>query len=185
MTNELTGRRIAFLTANEGVEQVELTRPWSALEGAGATPILISPATGEVRAFNHLDRADTFDATVASADARVDDFDGLVLPGGVANPDQLRTDEASVRLIAAFVEAGKPIAVICHGPWTLIEANVVRGRTITSWPSLHTDLRHAGAIWVDEEVVVCTAGPNTIVSSRKPDDLDAFVREMISAFASA
>ena len=184
MSNELSGRRIAFLTANEGIEQVELTSPWAAVEGAGGTAVHIAPETGDVQAFNHLDKGDVFEATVASQDARPDDYDGLVLPGGVANPDQLRTDEASVTLIKAFVDAGKPVAVICHGSWTLIEADVVRDRTITSWPSLRTDLGNAGANWVDQEVVVCTDGPNTIVSSRNPDDLDAFDRELVKAFAS-
>lgn len=184
MSNELAGRRIAFLTANEGIEQVELTSPWAAVEGAGGTGVHIAPETGDVQAFNHLDKGDVFRATVASQDARVDDYDGLVLPGGVANPDQLRTDDASVAFIEAFVAAGKPVAVICHGSWTLIEADVVRGRTITSWPSLRTDLTNAGANWVDQEVAVCTDGPNTIVSSRNPDDLDAFDRELVKAFAS-
>lgn len=178
----LTGRRIAFMTANEGVEQVELTEPWEAVEGAGATPTLIAPDVGKVQAFNHLDRSDTFEATVATADAEPDDYDGLVLPGGVANPDQLRADADAVAFIAAFVDAGKPIAVICHGPWTLVEADVVRDRRLTSWPSLRTDIANAGGSWQDEEVVVCDDGPNTIVSSRKPDDLPAFIDEMLAAF---
>lgn len=185
MSNELSGRRIAFLTANEGVERIELTSPWAVIEDAGGTPVHVAPDAGDVQAFDHLDKADVFRATIASGDADAADFDGLVLPGGVANPDQLRMDDASIHLVEAFVAARKPIAVICHGPWSLIEADVVRGRTMTSWPSLQTDLRNAGAVWVDQEVAVCTEGPNTIVSSRKPDDLDAFNRELTAAFNGA
>ena len=174
--------RIAFLTANEGVEQVELTAPWDAVEAAGGRPVLVAPETGKVQGFNHLDKGDTFEATVAVGSADVGDFDGLVLPGGVANPDQLRMDAGAVRFVSAFVDAGKPIAVICHGPWTLVEADVVDGRTLTSWPSLRTDIENAGGEWRDEEVVVCENGPNTIVSSRKPDDLPAFIDRMLAVF---
>ena len=181
----LSGTKIAFLTANEGVEQIELTDPWRAVEEAGGKPVLISPETGDVQGFNHLDAADTFQATVATADADADDYVGLVLPGGVANPDQLRTDSAAVAFVQSFVEAGKPIAVICHGPWTLVEADVVRGRKLTSWPSVQTDLRNAGATWVDEQVVVCDNGPNVIVSSRKPDDLPAFTKTMVDVFSTS
>jgi protease I len=131
--------------------------------------------------FNHLDPGDCFEATIESSKADAAEFDALMLPGGVANPDQLRLDEASLRLIRGFVDEGKPIGVICHGPWTMIEADVVRGRTLTSWPSLQTDLRNAGATWVDTEVAVCDAGPGVIVSSRKPDDLGAFNREFVAA----
>lgn len=180
---DMAGRRVAFMTANEGVEQVELTQPWDAVERAGGQPILIAPDAGKVQAFNHLDPADTFEATVTTAAADVADYAGLVLPGGVANPDQLRTDAAAVALVEAFAEAGKPIAVICHGPWTLVEADMVRDRRLTSWPSLRTDITNAGGDWHDEEVVVCDNGPNTMVSSRKPDDLPAFVDEMLAAFA--
>ena len=176
--------RIAFLTANEGVEQVELTTPWDAVQSAGGQPVLIAPTTGQVQGFNHLDKGDTFEATVAVASANVSDFDALVLPGGVANPDQLRMDTDAVRFVSSFVDAGKPIAVICHGPWTLVEADVVNGRTLTSWPSLRTDIENAGGEWRDEEVVVCENGPNTIVSSRKPDDLPAFVDRMLAVFGS-
>jgi len=183
MSASLTNKTIAFLIANEGVEQVELTEPWKAVKDAGGTPMLISLEAGKAQAFNHLDKADQFDVDVAIADAKADNYDGLVLPGGVANPDQLRMDTLVVRFIRDIVEAGKPIAVICHGPWTLIEADVVRDRTITSWPSLQTDLRNAGANWVDEEVVVDTDGPNVIVSSRKPDDLKAFCGELVDQFA--
>jgi protease I len=184
MTN-LANHQIAFLTANEGVEQIELTAPWRAVEEAGGKPILIAPKRGTVRAFNHLDHGDDFHATVASAEASADAFAGLVLPGGVANPDQLRLDAPAISLVKDFVSQGKPIAVICHGPWTLIEANAVDGRRITSWPSLRVDLMNAGATWVDEPVVVCESGPNVLVSSRKPDDIPAFVQTFVDAFASA
>ena len=183
MAVSLSGKKIAVLTANEGVEQVELTDPWAAVEKAGGTPVLIAPKAGPVQAYHHLDKGDTFTATIASDAADVGEYEGLVLPGGVANPDQLRTDAHAVALIRRFFDQGKPVAVICHGPWTLIEADVVRGRSITSWPSLSTDLRNAGAIWVDEEVTVCTQGPNVLVSSRNPDDLPAFTAELVERFA--
>ena len=176
---ELDGRRVAFLTANEGVEQIELQRPWQAVEEAGGTPELIAPESGRVQAFNHLDKADRFDVTRAVGDSTADDYDALVLPGGVANPDNLRTREAAVEFVRSFFEAGKPVAAICHAPWTLIEAGVTRDRTLTSWPSLQTDLRNAGANWVDEEVVVDSG----LVTSRKPDDLDAFCAKMIEEIA--
>jgi len=178
MTNQLLGKRIAFLTANEGVEQVELTESLEAVLEAGGEADLIAPERGEVQAFNHLDKGDTFQAIeVGAADPA--DYDGLVLPGGVANPDQLRTSSDAVAFVHSFFEAGKPVGVICHGPWTLIEADVVRGRTMTSWPSLQTDLRNAGAEWVDEEVHV-DAG---LVSSRKPEDLEAFNAKIVEEFA--
>jgi len=180
MTGVLEGRRVAVMVANEGVEQVELTSPWEAIEGAGGEAVLVAPEKGEVAGFQHLDRGDTFLAQLSTADADVAEFDALVLPGGVANPDQLRTDDAAVELVRRFTEAGKPIAVICHGPWTLVEADVVRGRTITSWPSLQTDLRNAGAEWVDKEVSICEDGPNVLVSSRNPDDLPAFCDALVS-----
>ncbi len=185
MAGELEGRTIAFLCNNEGTEQVELTEPWKAVQEAGGTPRLVAPDSGQIQAFNHLDKADTFpvDVTVEAADAQ--SFDALVLPGGVANPDQLRMKPSAVQFAKAFFDAGKPVAVICHGPWTLIEADVVRGRTLTSWPSLQTDLRNAGANWVDEEVFVCPSGPNTLVSSRKPDDLKAFTQTLVEEFAKA
>lgn len=180
----LNGRKVAFLVANEGVEQVELTDPWQAVEDAGGTPVLIAPSTGGVQAFNHLDRGDVFEATLASPDASVDDYAGLVLPGGVANPDQLRTDDAAVALTKAFFDAGKPVAAICHGPWTLIEADVVVGRELTSWPSLRTDIENAGASWVDQSVKVCNCGPGLLVTSRNPDDLPNFNQAFIEAFSS-
>lgn len=182
MANSLQGKTIAFLVAPEGVEQVELTEPWQAVQQAGGTPRLVSTEAGKVQAFNHLDKADTFDVdeTVDAADPA--QYDALVLPGGVANPDFLRTQPQAVAFAKSFFAAGKPVASICHAPWTLVEADLVRGRTITSWPSLRTDLRNAGATWVDEEVVVCEAGPNVLISSRKPDDLKAFTGEMLDRF---
>ncbi|MFF0868507.1 type 1 glutamine amidotransferase domain-containing protein [Nonomuraea sp. NPDC003560] len=179
----LNGKTIAFLVAPEGVEQVELTEPWKAVKQAGGTPRLVSTSSGKIQAFNHLDKADTFtvDATVDDADPG--DFDALLLPGGVANPDFLRTVPQAVRFARAFFDAGKPVAAICHAPWTLVEADVVRGRTLTSWPSLQTDLRNAGATWKDQEAVVCTDGPNTLVTSRKPDDLKAFCQAATDAFS--
>ncbi|HEX7107554.1 MAG TPA: type 1 glutamine amidotransferase domain-containing protein [Acidothermaceae bacterium] len=183
--NALTGKTVAFLVANEGVEQVELTEPWRAVKQAGGTPKLIAPEDGEVQAFNHLDKGDTFDVDQSVGGASPDDFDALVLPGGVANPDRLRTDPAAVAFAKAFATSGKPIAVICHGPWTLVEAGVLKGRTITSWPSLRTDVRNAGGAWVDEEVHVDTSGPGPIVSSRKPDDLKAFCQELVEVLAAA
>ncbi|MCW2904390.1 MAG: protease [Streptosporangiaceae bacterium] len=181
MSTELQGKTVAFLVAPEGIEQVELTAPWRAVEEAGGTPRLISTESGRVQAFNHLEKADTFpvDSTVDVSD--VADFDGLVLPGGVANPDYLRLRPAAVAFAKGFFDAGKPVSAICHAPWLLIEADVVRGRTMTSWPSLRTDLRNAGANWVDEEVRVCTGGPNTLVTSRKPDDLKAFCQRTVEA----
>ncbi|MEV1007373.1 type 1 glutamine amidotransferase domain-containing protein [Streptomyces sp. NPDC049881] len=177
--------RIAFLVAPEGVEQVELTEPWRALTETGETPQLVSTKPGHIQAFKHLDHGDTFpvDRTVDQVTAK--DYDALVLPGGVANPDALRLDERAVAFAKGFFEAGKPVAAICHAPWTLIEADVVRDRTMTSWPSLRTDLRNAGAHWVDERVAVCTSGPNTLVTSRRPDDLPAFDEAMLNEFGKA
>ena len=178
MPGKLDGKRIAFLVAPEGIEQVELTEPWKAIEEAGGSPELISTDSGHVQAFNHLDKADTFpvDHTVDEAD--VSDYAGLVLPGGVANPDSLRMDENAVGFARAFFEQGKPVGAICHAPWTLVEADVLRGRTITSWPSLKTDIRNAGGTWVDEEVVV----DEGLVSSRNPDDLPAFCAKIVEEF---
>lgn len=175
MADQLQGKRIAILVANEGVEQVELTEPRKALEQAGAQVDLLAPEGGETQAFNHLDKADRFPVDRPVSDADPADYDGLMLPGGVANPDNLRMHDDAVRFVAHFVNAGKPIAAICHAPWTLIQAGAVKGRTMTSWPSLQTDLRNAGATWVDEEVVV----DQGLVTSRCPDDLPAFNAKMI------
>jgi protease I len=182
MGKTLQGKTVAFLVAPEGVEQVELTEPWQAVQDAGGTSRLVSTDAGSIQAFNHLDPADTFDVdeTVDSADPAA--YDGLVLPGGVANPDFLRTRPAAVAFAKGFATSGKPIAAICHASWTLIEADVVRGRRLTSWPSLQTDLRNAGADWVDEEVVVDESGPGVLISSRKPDDLKAFCGEVVARF---
>jgi protease I len=183
MTEELNGVRVAFIVANEGIEEIELTEPWTAVLDAGGSPQLIAPKPGEAQAMNHLDKAGKYSVDGTTKEVRVDDFDAVVLPGGVANPDQLRLDQPAVGFLAAMVDAGKPVAAICHGPWTLIEADVVRGRTLTSWPSLRTDITNAGGHWVDEEVQVCTNGPATLVTSRKPDDLKAFCQELVTVFA--
>ena len=177
--SDLKGKKIAILTANEGVEKVEYTEPRKALEDAGATVEHIATEKGEVQLFEHLDKADTVKADKATSDVSADDYDALMLPGGVANPDNLRTDSDAVKFVQGFVNAGKPIAAICHAPWTLIEADAVKGRTLTSWPSLQTDLKNAGANWVDQEVVT----DNGLVTSRKPDDIPAFNRKMIEEFA--
>jgi protease I len=179
MTEQLSGKTVAFVVAPEGVEQVELTEPWKAVQSAGGTPRLVSTQSGTVQGFNHLDKGDTFDVDVTVDDADVSRFDGLVLPGGVANPDALRLDKGAVEFIRAFFDAQKPVAAICHAPWTLIEADVVRDRTLTSWPSLQTDLRNAGATWVDEEVVEDA----NLVTSRKPDDLPAFCDRLVASYA--
>jgi protease I len=185
MANELQGKRVAFITSMEGIEQAELTSPWEAVQTAGGEPVLVAPESGSIEAYDHLDKADTFPVDVTTSAADVGQFDGLVLPGGVANGDQLRTDAAAVELIRAFFDSGRPVAVICHGPWPIVEADRVRGRTLTSWPSLQTDFRNAGGTWVDREVQVCTGGPNTLVSSRKPDDLNAFNATLVETFSGA
>jgi len=182
MPSELSGLRIAFLTANEGVEQAELTVPWQAVKQAGGTPELLAPSTGKVQAYKHLDKADAFDAHRSVRDADPLDYSALVLPGGVANADQLRTAPAAVTFAERMFEMGKPAAVICHGPWLLVEADLVRGRTLTSWPSLATDIRNAGGNWTDAEVQLCTTGPNTLITSRKPDDLPAFCDQLTEVF---
>ncbi len=179
MAGELEGKKIAILTADEGVEQVELEQPRQAVEDAGAEVELISPGGDQVQGFDHLDKGDTFTADRKVADASASDYDGLLLPGGVANPDQLRMDEDAVGFVRDFFEAGKPVAAICHAAWTLVEAGVVEGRTLTSFPSVKTDIRNAGGEWVDEEVVV-DAG---LVTSRNPDDLPAFNAKAIEEFA--
>jgi protease I len=183
MANELHGRRIAFMIANEGVEQIELTKPWQAVRNAGGTPELLAPEPGMAQAFNHLDKADSFPVDRAIGDADPVGYDALVLPGGVANPDQLRTVPAAVAFAKSMFGAGKPAAVICHGPWTLVEADLVRDRTLTSWPSLQTDIRNGGGTWVDTEVQVCTAGTNVLVTSRRPSDLPAFCKRLVEEFS--
>ncbi len=178
MTQSLEGKRIAFL-ATDGVEQSELEQPWHELQKAGATVELLSVHKGAIQAVRHMDKGDTFEVDRLVGDADASDYDGLVLPGGVANPDTLRANDKAVRFVRQFFEQSKPVAAICHGPWTLIEADVVRGRTITSWPSLKTDVKNAGGQWVDEEVHV----DQGLVTSRKPDDLPAFCAKAIEEFA--
>jgi protease I len=178
MANELQGKHIAFLFT-EGAEQVEVTEPLEAVKNAGADVDIISLEKGDVEMWNHFDKGDKIEAEKAVSNADASDYDGLVLPGGVANPDQLRGDQDAVKLVRAFFEQKKPVGVICHGPWMLVEADVVNGRKVTSWPSLRTDLRNAGANWVDEEVVV----DNGLVTSRKPDDLPAFCAKIVEEFA--
>jgi len=180
MANELQGRTIAFLAA-DGVEQVELTEPLKAAREAGATTHLISIKPDRIQGFKHLDKGDTFPVDKTAADVSASDYDALVLPGGVANPDQLRMNTDAVRFVREFFEQGKPVAAICHAPWTLVEADVVRGRTLTSWPSLRTDIQNAGGAWVDKEV--CVDG--NLVTSRKPDDIPAFNEKMLELFAGA
>jgi protease I len=177
MAGKLEGKKIAILAA-DGVEQVELVEPRKTLEDAGAQTELVSLDDGEIQGFDHLDHADKIKVDRKVSDARVDDYDGLLIPGGVANGDFLRADEDAVRFTAAFAEAHKPIASICHGPWVLVEAGIVKGRTITSWPSLATDVRNAGGTWVDEEVHV----DQGLVTSRKPDDIPAFSAKAIEEF---
>jgi protease I len=178
MAQQLAGKRIAFL-ATDGVEQAELTEPWKAVENAGGRPELVSIKQGRIQAVNGMDKADTFPVDKLVSQARAEDYDGLVQPGGVANPDKLRMDQQAVRFVADFFAAGKPVAAICHGPWTLVEAGVVRGRTLTSFPSLKTDIRNAGGRWVDEEVHT----EQGLVTSRNPNDLPAFCRKLIEEFA--
>jgi protease I len=178
MEQALKGKRVAVL-ATDGVEQVEFTAPVDALRGAGAEVVVVSIKPGSIQAMNHDDKGDTFPVDKVVSEVKASDFAALVLPGGVANPDFLRLDQNAVRFARSFFEQGKPVGVICHGPWTLVEADVVRGRTITSWPSLRTDLRNAGATWVDQEVVT----DEGLVSSRRPDDLPAFCRKIVEEFA--
>ena len=175
----LQGKKVAFLVANEGIEQVELTEPWKAVEQAGGSPTLVAPEAGKAQAFDHLDKADVFDVDLTVADADPGSFDALVLPGGVANPDALRTDGDAVSFVRSFVESGKPVAAICHAAWSLVEADVVKGRTLTSWPSLQTDIRNAGGTWVDEQVHV----DGNLISSRNPGDLEAFCGTLVDALS--
>ncbi len=178
MANELSGRKVAFL-ATDGVEQVELTGPWQAIKDAGATPHLISLNTGRIQGMNHTDKGDTFPVDRTVQKAQASDYDALVLPGGVTNPDTLRTDKDAVRFVKEFFLAGKPVGAICHGPWMLVEADVVRERTLTSWPSLQTDIRNAGGNWVDKEVQT----DHGLVTSRNPNDIPAFNKKIVEEFA--
>lgn len=180
MSPESPSRSVAFLVASEGIEHVELADPWDALAGAGFTPVLLSPEAGEVQTVNHDTPAEKRPVDRPVGEASVEEYAALVLPGGVANPDALRLDEDAVGFIRRFVATGRPVAAICHAPWTLIEAGVVDGRRVTSWPSLRTDLTNAGAEWVDEPVVVDGA----LITSRKPDDLPHFTRAILQALAS-
>jgi deglycase len=177
MDDKLQGKKIAFL-ATDMFEEVELTKPWQAVKDAGGEPELISPESGEIQAAQHHDKGGKYKVDKELSKAKVDDYAGLVLPGGVANPDTLRMDDDAVEFVRAFFEAGKPVAAICHGPWLLVEADVVRGRKLTSFPSLKTDIRNAGGNWVDEKVVV----DNGLVTSRKPDDLPAFNDKLVEEF---
>lgn len=172
---KLSGKRVAVLTANEGIEQIELTQPWSAIEQNGGVAELVAPEPGVAHAFHHLDRADVFEVETSTRVAEAKDYDALVLPGGVANPDALRQDEHAVQLVRDFFAEGKPVAAICHAPWMLVEAGVIEDRKLTSWPSLKTDIENAGGNWVDEAVVV----DQGLTTSRKPDDLDAFCSKMV------
>ena len=179
----IDGKAVAFLVSKEGIEQVELTEPWQAVERAGGTPRLISVERGTVQGFQHLDPADTFPVDETAAEADPGAYAALVLPGGVANGDLLRWQRPAHDFVRRFLQTGRPVAAICHGGWILTDVDAVRGRRITSWPSMVTDFRNAGAEWVDEELVVCTAGPFNLISSRKPDDLPAFCRELVSQVA--
>jgi protease I len=178
LPNDVHGKRVAIL-ATDGVEQAELTEPRKALDDAGATTKVVSPKEGKIKAWQHDHWGDEIRVDTALGSARPDDFDALLLPGGVMNPDRLRMDERAVAFVKSFFDAGKPVAAICHGPWMLVEAGVVRGRTLTSWPSLHTDIENAGGDWVDREVVTDMG----LVTSRKPDDMPAFNRKMLEEFA--
>jgi protease I len=177
-TNKLTGKRVAIL-ATDGVEQVELTEPRKALDEAGAKTTLVSPKSGKIKGWQHDHWGEELKVDLALESANADTFDALLLPGGVMNPDQLRMNKQAVQFVRSFFDAGKPVAAICHAPWMLVEADVVSGRSVTSWPSLQTDLRNAGADWVDREVVT----DQGLVTSRKPDDIPAFNRKMIEEFA--
>jgi protease I len=175
----INGKYVAFLVADEGIEQVELTEPWKAVQEAGGTPRLVSPKPGKVKGYNHLEPADTFNVDETAADARAEQYSALVLPGGVANGDKLRWQEPAREFVRRFVATGRPVAVVCHGGWVLIDTESVRGRRLTSWPSMTVDFRNAGAQWVDEQVVVDDNGPFPLISSRKPDDLPAFCTELV------
>ena len=176
---DINGKTIAFLVAAEGIERVELTEPWAAVVEAGGSPVLLSPEKGDVQTFDHLDKAETLPVDKAVKDADLADYDALVLPGGVANPDALRLDGDAVGFVRDFVGTGKPVASNCHAPWTLVEAGVLQGRTLTSWPSLRTDITNAGGTWVDQQVVK----DGNLITSRNPDDLPAFTKALLDALA--
>lgn len=178
MEQKLTGKKVAILVA-DGFEQVEMTKPREALQEAGAEISIVSPSSGKIQGMNHADKGDKFDVDIALADAIPDDFDALMIPGGLMNPDQLRATTEALEFVRHFFDNGKPVAAICHAPWVLIDAGAVRGRTLTSWPAIKTDVRNAGATWVDQEVVV----DNGLVTGRKPDDIPAFNKKMIEEFA--
>jgi len=177
MNDELQGKKVAFMVSNEGVEEVELRKPWEALEQAGAELTLIAPVQGMVQAFDHLDKGGEYPVDKVVADTDVEEYDCLVLPGGVANPDQLRTDAMAISLIKDFYTEGKTVAAVCHAPWTLVEAGLVKDKTLTSWPSLHTDIENAGGHWVDEQVHI----DDNLITARKPDDLEAFADAIIDS----
>lgn len=173
----MSTKKVAFLVAAEGIERIELTEPWKAVTDAGHEAVLVSPKAGEVQTFDHLDKAERRPVDQTVADTRVEDFDALVLPGGVANPDALRLDKGAVQLVRDFMESGRPVAAICHAPWVLVEAGVLRGRRLTSWPSLQTDIRNAGGTWVDEPLVV----DGNLTTSRRPRDLPHFCGAIVEA----
>ena len=173
----MASKKVAFLVAPEGIEQVELTEPWAAVTDAGHEAVLVSTESGEVQMFHHLDKGDTRPVDKTVSEVSADDFDALVLPGGVANPDALRMDKGAVSLVRDMVSAGKTVAAICHAPWTLVEADVLKGRTLTSWPSLRTDITNAGGTWVDERNVV----DGNLITSRNPDDIPAFSSALVDA----
>jgi protease I len=185
MDPDLTGKRVAFVVADEGVEQAELVLPWQAIKRYGGRPELLAPSAGRVRAMKHLDKGDTFAVDHSIHSVTADRYVGLVLPGGVVNADELRLDPDAVEFVRTMFANRKPAAVICHGAWTLVEAGLVAGRTLTSWPSLQTDIRNAGGEWIDAEVHVCKDGPNVLVTSRTPDDLPAFNRTLLDVFSQA
>ena len=174
-----TPHRVAFVVANEGVEESELTTPWQAVIDAGDEPVLVAPERARVQLMAHLDKTGQRDVDVTTTEAAPQDFSPVVLPGGVVNPDRLRSDRPALEFLRAMFRTGKPCAVICHGPWTLVEAGLVAGRTLTSWPSIKTDLENAGATWIDVTTAICTNGPNTLLSSRLPADLPAFCAALI------
>ena len=181
----LSSKQVAFLVSREGIEQAELTEPWKAVEEAGGVPRLVSPEPGTVQGYHHLDKGDTFQVDETCGEAQADRYSALVLPGGVSNGDKLRWQEPARQFMREFLATGRPVAVICHGGWILIDVDAVRGRRLTSWPSMTVDYRNAGADWVDEQLVVDANGPFPLISSRKPDDLPAFTEKLVAALPQA